>query len=125
MKLCRFLNRQQQMRVGLVIEDAALIDLTVAGVGAMTSLLESEEPAQQLTELARQDLPRVAMDEVRLLAPVEQQEVWAVGVTYLRSKKARMEESNFSASAYDRVYEAARPELFFKALPEKVVGPGE
>ena len=44
---------------------------------------------------------------------------------YLRSKAARMEESDFSATAYDRVYEAARPELFFKALPEKVVGPGE
>ena len=63
--------------------------------------------------------------EVRLLTPVEEQEVWAVGVTYLRSKKARMEESDFSATAYDRVYDAPRPELFFKSLPEKVVGPGE
>jgi 2-dehydro-3-deoxy-D-arabinonate dehydratase len=125
MKLCRFLNRQQQMRIGLVLEDAALIDLTAAGIGTMTPLLESEEPVRQLTEFARQDLPRVAMDEVRLLAPVEQQEVWAVGVTYLRSKKARMEESNFSASAYDRVYDAPRPELFFKSLPHKVVGPGD
>jgi 2-dehydro-3-deoxy-D-arabinonate dehydratase len=78
-----------------------------------------------LASLAGQNLPRHALSEVRLLAPVEQQEVWAVGVTYLRSKKARMEESDFSASAYDRVYEADRPELFFKALPEKVVGPGE
>jgi 2-dehydro-3-deoxy-D-arabinonate dehydratase len=60
-----------------------------------------------------------------LLAPVERQEVWAAGVTYLRSKKARMEESQFSATAYDRVYEAARPELFFKSLAEKVAGPGE
>src|SRR5204863_8082330 len=49
----------------------------------------------------------------------------AVGVTYLRSKKARMEESEFSATAYDKVYDAPRPELFFKSLPEKVVGPGE
>jgi len=48
-----------------------------------------------------------------------------VGVTYLRSKKARMEESDFSATAYDKVYDAPRPELFFKSLPEKVVGPGE
>src|SRR4026208_2230723 len=59
------------------------------------------------------------------LAPIQAQEVWAAGVTYLRSKKARMEESDFSASAYDKVYEAARPELFFKSLPEKVVSPGE
>jgi 2-dehydro-3-deoxy-D-arabinonate dehydratase len=60
-----------------------------------------------------------------LLSPAEGQEVWAAGVTYLRSKKARMEESDFSATAYDRVYAAERPELFFKSLPEKVVGPGD
>ena len=45
-------------------------------------------------------------------------------VTYLRSKKARMEESDFSATAYDKVYDAERPELFFKSLPEKVVPSG-
>jgi 2-dehydro-3-deoxy-D-arabinonate dehydratase len=56
---------------------------------------------------------------------VESQEVWAAGVTYLRSKQARMEESDFSARAYDHVYEAARPEIFFKSVPEKVVSPGE
>src|SRR6185436_17982807 len=61
----------------------------------------------------------------KLLSPVERQEVWAVGVTYLRSKKARMEESDFSATAYDRVYEAPRPELFFKSLAEKVSATGE
>jgi 2-dehydro-3-deoxy-D-arabinonate dehydratase len=42
--------------------------------------------------------------------------VWAAGVTYLRSKQARMEESAFSADVYDRVYDAARPEIFFKSL---------
>jgi 2-dehydro-3-deoxy-D-arabinonate dehydratase len=56
---------------------------------------------------------------------VERQEVWAAGVTYLRSKTARMEESDFSATAYDRVYAAERPELFFKSLAEKVVATGE
>jgi 2-dehydro-3-deoxy-D-arabinonate dehydratase len=56
---------------------------------------------------------------------VERQEVWAAGVTYLRSKTARMEESEFSASAYDRVYAAERPELFFKSLAEKVAATGE
>jgi len=70
-------------------------------------------------------LPRILRSAVRLLPPVEQQEVWAAGVTYLRSKKARMEESDFSASAYDRVYEAKRPEIFFKSLPQKVVATGE
>lgn len=62
-----------------------------------------------------------------LLAPIGRQEVWASGVTYLRSRDARMEESKKSGgdNFYDRVYDAERPELFFKSTPERVVGPGE
>jgi 2-dehydro-3-deoxy-D-arabinonate dehydratase len=56
--------------------------------------------------------------------PVGAQEVWAAGVTYLRSKAARMEESDFSANAYDKVYQADRPELFFKATSRRCVGDG-
>ena len=69
-------------------------------------------------------LPELELAEVQLMSPVDRQEVWAAGVTYLRSKKARMEESDFSATAYDRVYEAPRPEIFFKSMPGKVSGPG-
>lgn len=59
-----------------------------------------------------------------LLAPIGTQEVWAAGVTYLRSRDARMEESEDSGAAdcYQRVYEAERPELFFKSLPHRVSG---
>jgi 2-dehydro-3-deoxy-D-arabinonate dehydratase len=125
MKLCRFQNAQKQDRVGLVADETTVLDLTGAGVTSISTLLEAEDRVAQLTQLAAQKLPRLALKEVRLLAPVERQEVWAVGVTYLRSKKARMEESDFSATAYDRVYDAPRPELFFKSLPEKVVAPGD
>jgi len=59
------------------------------------------------------------------LAPLESQEVWAAGVTYFRSRQARMEESEKEADVYDRVYSAERPELFFKATPHRVVGHGE
>src|ERR1700729_495327 len=64
--------------------------------------------------------------EQDLLAPIGSQEVWAAGVTYLRSRDARMEESQSSgaASLYDRVYDAERPELFFKATPARVSGHG-
>jgi 2-dehydro-3-deoxy-D-arabinonate dehydratase len=57
-------------------------------------------------------------------APIGQQEVWAAGVTYLRSRDARKEESKDSggASMYDKVYDADRPELFFKSLPHRVAG---
>jgi len=61
-----------------------------------------------------------------LLAPIGSQEVWAAGVTYYRSRDARMEESKSAGGGdfYDRVYHAKRPELFFKATPHRVVGPG-
>jgi 2-dehydro-3-deoxy-D-arabinonate dehydratase len=59
-----------------------------------------------------------------LLAPIGTQEVWAAGVTYLKSRDARMEESvdTGAADCYSRVYDAERPELFFKALPHRVSG---
>ncbi len=59
-----------------------------------------------------------------LRPPLETQEVWAAGVTYYRSREARMEESEREADVYDRVYQAPRPELFFKATPHRVVGHG-
>lgn len=61
-----------------------------------------------------------------LLAPIGSQEVWAAGVTYYRSRDARMDESRDSGGAtfYDRVYDAERPELFFKSTPQRVVAPG-
>ena len=62
-----------------------------------------------------------------LLAPIGSQEVWASGVTYLRSREARMEESKDAGGGdfYAKVYEADRPELFFKAPSYRVVGPGQ
>jgi 2-dehydro-3-deoxy-D-arabinonate dehydratase len=65
------------------------------------------------------------LQEKELLAPVGSQEVWAAGVTYLRSKVARMEESKESGGAtfYDKVYDAQRPEIFFKANGSRVVAP--
>jgi 2-dehydro-3-deoxy-D-arabinonate dehydratase len=63
----------------------------------------------------------------RILAPIGEQEVWAAGVTYERSRSARLEESKAAdgGSFYDRVYDAERPELFFKAAPWRVRGPDD
>lgn len=124
MKICRFANKAGEIRVGLVADDSTLLDLMQAGITEMQPLLESNDSVGKLRQIAQAKLPRVALAEVRLCAPVEGQEVWAAGVTYLRSKTARMEESEFSASAYDRVYAAERPEIFFKSMPEKVVPTG-
>jgi len=103
----------------------AVLDLTDAGVRRMHGLFERPDLADELMRLSQAGLPEHPIDSVRLLTPVESQEVWAAGVTYLRRKQARMEQSEFSATAYDRVYDAARPEIFFKSLPDKVVSPGE
>ncbi|MEE9461597.1 MAG: fumarylacetoacetate hydrolase family protein [Bacteroidales bacterium] len=62
-----------------------------------------------------------------LLPPIGKQEVWAAGVTYLRSREARMEEAQNAGGGdfYDRVYHAARPEIFFKSNPYRTVGSGD
>lgn len=125
MRLCRFKHNAREVRIGLLTDSSWLLDLSSAGIQELEPLLEREDGLAYLEQLAKSDLPRVALTEVRLCAPVERQEIWAAGVTYLRSKTARMEESNFSANAYDRVYDAERPELFFKSLPEKAVTTGE
>jgi len=125
MKICRFTHGDSAVRLGLVANETTVVDLTPAGITSLQGVLESADPVAVLQAAARGPLPGLALADVVLRAPVERQEVWATGVTYLRSKAARMEESDFSASAYDRVYAAARPELFFKALAEKVAAPGE
>jgi 2-dehydro-3-deoxy-D-arabinonate dehydratase len=126
MKLCRFTAATSpDVRIGLVPNADIVFDLTAVGIRRMQGLIERADLAGELTRLSQAGLPAVPLDSVRLLTPVESQEVWAAGVTYLRSKQARMEESEFSATAYDRVYDAARPEIFFKSLPDKVVSPGE
>ncbi|MBT1689171.1 fumarylacetoacetate hydrolase family protein [Dawidia soli] len=83
--------------------------------------------AKILAELAqlKAEPTLAARCQTSALAPVEDQEVWASGVTYLRSREARMEESKDAGGGdfYARVYEADRPELFFKAPAYRTVGP--
>lgn len=122
-RLCRFrTDPGAEARIGAVIEGERVVDLTHVGVGSLADVLDREDPVAHL-RLLRGSEDGIAVSEVTLLPPVERHEVWAAGVTYLRSKSARMEESDFSATAYDRVYDAARPEIFFKSVGEKVVGP--
>src|SRR5680860_440553 len=75
---------------------------------------------QNMESISRESLPKT------LKPPMGTQEIWASGVTYMRSREARMEESKKAGggSFYDRVYEADRPELFFKATAQRTVGHG-
>jgi len=129
MHLCRFSDSQGVARLGLV-RDGALYDIsdrwpTLSAflgwsggrgdlAGELTTALAGAAPLAQLG----------GAGGPALLKPTDHQEVWAAGVTYERSRIAREEESAGSG-IYDRVYSAARPELFFKATPSRTVGPGE
>ena len=90
------------------------------------ALVNHDDLARHLRAVAASGTPAPRLDATPL-APVASQEVWAAGVTYYRSRTARMEESRDAGggSFYDRVYDAPRPELFFKAAPWRVRGPGE
>ena len=123
MRICRFLHPQGDIRVGRVEPDETVLDLSTTGITRLVQLLEDEEAVNKVRKLDKDAGDRLSLSELSLCAPLENQEVWAAGVTYRRSKTARMAESDFSATAYDRVYSAARPELFFKSLGEKVCGP--
>jgi len=125
MKLCRFAAPDGSVHPGLSLDEQTVLDLSVYGMGTLEEALESADPLRHLESLTEHAGRAFRLSDVQLLAPVERQEIWAAGVTYLRSRVARTEESEHDASAYDRVYEAERPELFFKAIPDKVVGPGE
>lgn len=88
-------------------------------------LIAAANLTQTLTHLIDGMAPSTqAIADARLLAPIGSQEVWAAGVTYYRSRNARMEESKQAGGDdfYAKVYEAERPELFFKAPGYRVIG---
>jgi 2-dehydro-3-deoxy-D-arabinonate dehydratase len=90
----------------------------------LDTLFTQAEPARWLQEQLARAEP--VMRPTGLYAPIDSQEVWAAGVTYLRSRDARIDESKDAGGGtfYDRVYDAPRPEIFFKATPHRVVGSG-
>ena len=93
---------------------------------AWDALVVHEDLHGLLSDLIEGDMPVATFDEAALLAPIARQEVWAAGVTYYRSRGARMEESKDAGGGdfYDRVYTAERPELFFKSTASRTVGSG-
>jgi 2-dehydro-3-deoxy-D-arabinonate dehydratase len=129
MHLCRFSDSQGAARLGLV-RDGALYDLGDRWPTLSAFLDWSAGRSDLVAELSAEladAAPAARLDQQgapALLKPTDLQEVWAAGVTYERSRIAREEESAGSG-IYDRVYSAARPEIFFKATPSRTVGPGE
>jgi 2-dehydro-3-deoxy-D-arabinonate dehydratase len=89
-------------------------------VAELATLAEQAVRHFPLSDLAHS----LASNQAHLLAPVDGQEVWAAGVTYERSREARQEEAEDGGDVYARVYDAPRPEIFFKAQGWRAVGPG-
>jgi 2-dehydro-3-deoxy-D-arabinonate dehydratase len=105
--------------VGVRDDAGRVAELAVAGVGELLRL-----PLAELRTALSRTGP--SHGEVRLLPPVDQRmEVWAAGVTYERSRAARITESERAADVYELVYDAERPELFFKSASWRVTGDGE
>jgi 2-dehydro-3-deoxy-D-arabinonate dehydratase len=114
--------------VAVLIEAGQVLTLDLyrrPDVTTLADLLATANPGQTAREVLDVTTPPEPLADQVFLAPVDRQEVWAAGVTYKRSKIAREEESRGAAQFYDKVYSAARPELFLKATPERVVGPGQ
>ena len=105
---------------GCVVEK----DLNFYSIGDSWDQLAVREDLEPYLNAAVNRALKLNGSALALLAPIGTQEVWAAGVTYLRSRAARMEEAKSAGGGdfYDRVYVAARPELFFKATPSRVVG---
>ena len=126
MPLCLFRTPDADAtRLGL-IDGNQVIDIAAAGGPATMAdamSLSAADLREQLEGVRNRGGEGNPVDAVQFAAPIDRQEVWAAGVTYLRSRDARMEEST-EKSVYDRVYDAERPEIFFKATLNRVSGPG-
>jgi 2-dehydro-3-deoxy-D-arabinonate dehydratase len=109
--------------VGLVQDDQLI--LLATGPRCLTGLLHSDDLERRIEHRLASMRQSFLLSSVRLLAPLDEQEIWGAGVTYERSKHAREQESEQGGSFYDQVYRAHRPELFFKATPSRVAGPGQ
>ena len=125
MKLARFKDGQGDVAVGTIRDDQLFpLDTSNSQYRQLSDILEADDPAAAVATLTAAEVG-IPLDQVVLLPPIDNQEVWAAGVTYKRSQTARMEESETSADCYDRVYQSARPEIFLKATPNRVSGPGQ
>jgi 2-dehydro-3-deoxy-D-arabinonate dehydratase len=129
MRLIRFLADGGEPMAGVLddTEPGGSKVRTLTAAPALADLLA--QPLIRIRELCADTAgtagTAIAWDRANLLAPVDgRTEVWAAGVTYERSRTARMAESERSADIYDRVYDAPRPELFFKSAAWRVCGPG-
>jgi 2-dehydro-3-deoxy-D-arabinonate dehydratase len=124
MRLVKFSTPSDPTRRVGVLEAEQVIPIA-SGPNCLSAILHAADVPHKVQQLLAAAGPPLELASIQLEAPLDKQEIWGAGVTYERSKQAREEESEAGASFYDQVYRAARPELFLKATPSRVVGPGQ
>lgn len=133
MQLVRYHHPEHGVRIGVLNDDETAVMPLGGEVPSIAHVLSAAQTPIDLLSAAPRDVAALpiadfadAPDSTRLhfLAPCDEQDVWAAGVTYERSREARQEESADGGDIYARVYAAERPELFYKARGRDVVAPG-
>ncbi|MGG1572188.1 fumarylacetoacetate hydrolase family protein [Fictibacillus sp. NRS-1165] len=132
MRILRYKNKRETIVLAALADDERVYDLPHSDFMELVYASEREgKPTIQYVKdlIAGQEPIEEAFDELQLAVPIAAPEVWASGVTYEKSKDAR----NYEATAgkldadtfYDKVYEAERPEIFFKSTAARTIGPGQ
>jgi 2-dehydro-3-deoxy-D-arabinonate dehydratase len=123
--LCKFQAPDGAIGAGCIEgEQVRVLGMAAEGSPGLSDILHADSPGDRARQLLRQTDIRLSLHDLVLLPPIDSQEVWGAGVTYRRSREARENESAGAAQFYNLVCSAPRPELFFKAMPCRVVGPG-
>lgn len=129
MKVIRFSKKNKQNQLAVITGDNKIFELTAASFQDVINKAESEgKSCSQIIEeeiKGKQPIDS-ALTDLDLLAPIVSEEIWAAGVTYLKSKEARNREAKVEEdSFYDKVYDADRPEIFLKSTARRLIGPNE
>jgi 2-dehydro-3-deoxy-D-arabinonate dehydratase len=131
-RVIRYVNEKAAGQLAAVTEEDKVYDLPFGDFLelAVVARQKSTTPALLIETVISDSLPKsVSLEDLSLLVPIEAPEVWAAGVTYEKSKEARNYEATGgkldAQTFYDKVYDAERPEIFFKSTSARTVGPGK
>lgn len=131
MRIIRYIDDQNKKQLAAVTNENKVFDLPFDNFLSLVNHAQQQgkSPQQVISEKIYQGDSGFQLDQLHLTAPIDAPEVWAAGVTYEKSKEARNYEATQgkldSKTFYDKVYNAERPEIFFKSTAARTVGPND
>lgn len=131
MRIIRYLNDQKQKQLAVVSNDNKVFDLPFLDFMSLVNFAREKDQSvlQVATALIEKASDEKVLENLTLTTPIDAPEVWASGVTYEKSREARNYEATQgkldSDTFYDKVYDAVRPEIFFKSTSARTVGPND